>query len=69
MNIISRRSGYAHNLFLVILGPEDAGRSDMELITEADNRTGYKDMRVRHFGGEVTHFPGVGKTEIKVYTD
>lgn len=68
MRIISTGHGYGYNAYVVALGAEDANRSDMDLITEADNKSNYRDMTVRHFGGEVTNLGGELRC-VKVYID
>lgn len=68
MRIISTGHGYGHNVYVVALGAEDAGKSDMDLVTEADNKSNYRDMTVRHFGGEVESLGGELR-RVKVYID
>jgi hypothetical protein len=68
MKILQKGMGYAHHLYKVALGPEDTNRTDADLITEADNQSGYQDMTVRHFGGMVNRLPD-GTAMVKVYID
>ena len=68
MRIISTGHGYGHNVYVVALGREDEGRTEMELVTEADNRSNYRDMTVRHFGGTVESLGGELR-RVKVYID
>jgi hypothetical protein len=68
MKVIARHPGYAHNLLVVQLEKIDEYKTDLDLITEADNRSNYKDRTVRHFGGTVRKCAN-NIAEIKVYTD
>lgn len=67
MKLLHKMSEYGKNIHMVELGPEDAGKTDDEMITAADNYCQYGKLE-SHFGGTVERLPG-GQAKITVYTD
>lgn len=68
MKILKTENLYAKNVHTVELGPEDEGKTNLEMVTAADNYGEYG-KSICHFGGSVGKSADGKTATITVYID